>query len=274
MVVDADDDRLARFRGRYDVRTVQGDGTGRAELRKAGIDTADLLIACSPREEAQSGVRDAGQAPLRGAGRRPHQQPGLPRSLARARDRRRLHGLLRARDRQRDLGDHRHPGRPPDRRVRRRQGPDRRVRRPPAHRERRADRPPVAPRGDTARLQGGRHRPRGPHDRPARRRGDHAGRPGDRDRLTGVGARVERADRQGRARDRRHRDLRRRPDGRDDRTRAARARHPRQAGRAQRERAREVAKALPQIRSSTPARSTRSSSSTSGSAVDAPRCSA
>ena len=51
VVVDADDDRLAQFRGRYDVRTVQGEGTAREELRKAGIETADLLIACSPREE-------------------------------------------------------------------------------------------------------------------------------------------------------------------------------------------------------------------------------
>jgi trk system potassium uptake protein TrkA len=51
VVVDADDDRLADLRGRYDVRTVYGDGTGREELRKAGVDQADLLIACSPREE-------------------------------------------------------------------------------------------------------------------------------------------------------------------------------------------------------------------------------
>jgi trk/ktr system potassium uptake protein len=51
VVVDADDDRLALFRGRYDVRTVRGDGTTREELRKAGVVDADLLIACSPREE-------------------------------------------------------------------------------------------------------------------------------------------------------------------------------------------------------------------------------
>jgi trk system potassium uptake protein len=51
VVVDADDDRLALFRGRYDVRTVLGDGTARDELRKAGVEAADLLIACSPREE-------------------------------------------------------------------------------------------------------------------------------------------------------------------------------------------------------------------------------
>ena len=51
VVVDADDDRLAQFRGRYDVKTVHGNGTAREELRRAGIETADLLIACSPREE-------------------------------------------------------------------------------------------------------------------------------------------------------------------------------------------------------------------------------
>ena len=51
----------------------------------------------------------------------------------------------------------------------------------------------------------------------------------------------------GRAR-RRHRDLRRRPDGRDDRPRAARARHPRAARRARAERAREVAEELPETR--------------------------
>jgi trk system potassium uptake protein TrkA len=51
VVIDTDEDRLAAFRGRYDVRTVEGDGTTRAVLRKAGVDVADLLIACSPREE-------------------------------------------------------------------------------------------------------------------------------------------------------------------------------------------------------------------------------
>jgi trk system potassium uptake protein TrkA len=51
VVVDRNDDRLALFRGRYDVRTVHGDGTTREELRKAGVEETDLLIACSPREE-------------------------------------------------------------------------------------------------------------------------------------------------------------------------------------------------------------------------------
>jgi trk system potassium uptake protein TrkA len=51
VVVDADDDRLALFRNRYDVRTVQGGGTTREELRKAGVEEADLIIACSAHEE-------------------------------------------------------------------------------------------------------------------------------------------------------------------------------------------------------------------------------
>jgi trk system potassium uptake protein TrkA len=51
VVIDADDERLARLRDRYDVRTVEGDGTTRGVLRQAGVEEADLLLACSPREE-------------------------------------------------------------------------------------------------------------------------------------------------------------------------------------------------------------------------------
>src|SRR5829696_7803128 len=51
VVVDADDDRLATLRERHDVRTIAGDGTTRGVLREAGIQEADLLIACSSREE-------------------------------------------------------------------------------------------------------------------------------------------------------------------------------------------------------------------------------
>jgi trk/ktr system potassium uptake protein len=51
VVVDADDDRLAAMRDRYDVRAVEGDGTTREVLRRAGVEEADLVIACSPREE-------------------------------------------------------------------------------------------------------------------------------------------------------------------------------------------------------------------------------
>jgi trk system potassium uptake protein len=51
VVVDLDHDRLAALRERYDVRIVEGDGTAREILRRAGVATTDLLIACSPREE-------------------------------------------------------------------------------------------------------------------------------------------------------------------------------------------------------------------------------
>ena len=51
VVVDADDDRLAAIRHRYDVRAVEGEGTTREVLRRAGVEEADLLIACSPRDE-------------------------------------------------------------------------------------------------------------------------------------------------------------------------------------------------------------------------------
>jgi trk system potassium uptake protein TrkA len=51
-VIDVDTRRLAEFADRYDVRIVQGDGTTRGVVRKAGVEAADLLIACSPREEA------------------------------------------------------------------------------------------------------------------------------------------------------------------------------------------------------------------------------
>jgi trk/ktr system potassium uptake protein len=51
VLVDLDHDRLAAIRERYDVRTVEGDGTARETLRRAGVESTDLLIACSPREE-------------------------------------------------------------------------------------------------------------------------------------------------------------------------------------------------------------------------------
>ncbi len=51
VVVDVDDDRLAALKERYDIRSVEGDGTTRGVLREAGVETADLLIACSSREE-------------------------------------------------------------------------------------------------------------------------------------------------------------------------------------------------------------------------------
>jgi len=51
-VIDISAERLAALSNRYDVRTIEGDGTTELVVRKAGIETADLFIGCSPREEA------------------------------------------------------------------------------------------------------------------------------------------------------------------------------------------------------------------------------
>lgn len=51
-VIDVDPQRLATVTGRYDVRGVEGDGTTKHIVRKAGVEEADLFIGCSPREEA------------------------------------------------------------------------------------------------------------------------------------------------------------------------------------------------------------------------------
>src|SRR5215210_7416560 len=51
-VIDISADRLAALSARFDVRTVEGDGTTEQVIRKAGVEEADLFIGCSPREEA------------------------------------------------------------------------------------------------------------------------------------------------------------------------------------------------------------------------------
>src|SRR5215208_5015867 len=51
-VIDISADRLGALSQRYDVRTVEGDGTTERVIRKAGVEEADLFIGCSPREEA------------------------------------------------------------------------------------------------------------------------------------------------------------------------------------------------------------------------------
>lgn len=51
VVIDLDAALLATLSNSYDVRVVQGDGTTRKVMQKAGAEEADLLIACSPREE-------------------------------------------------------------------------------------------------------------------------------------------------------------------------------------------------------------------------------
>jgi trk system potassium uptake protein TrkA len=51
-VIDTDADRLSALADRYDIRTVEGNGTTKRVMREAGIEEAGLLIACSPREDA------------------------------------------------------------------------------------------------------------------------------------------------------------------------------------------------------------------------------
>ncbi len=51
-VIDTDADRLSALADRYDVRTVEGNGTTKRVMREAGVEDAGLLIACSPREDA------------------------------------------------------------------------------------------------------------------------------------------------------------------------------------------------------------------------------
>jgi trk system potassium uptake protein len=51
VVVDLDPQRLNSFSYRYDVVTLEGNGASRRALREAGIDAADLMIACTSRDE-------------------------------------------------------------------------------------------------------------------------------------------------------------------------------------------------------------------------------
>jgi trk system potassium uptake protein TrkA len=51
-VIDTDARRLAPLADRYDVHTVEGNGATKSVLRQAGVEDLDLLIACSPNENA------------------------------------------------------------------------------------------------------------------------------------------------------------------------------------------------------------------------------
>ncbi|MBA3382337.1 MAG: Trk system potassium transporter TrkA [Actinobacteria bacterium] len=50
-VLDTEPSRLAALAERYDVATVEGDGTSRRVLAAAGVQNADLVIACTSRDE-------------------------------------------------------------------------------------------------------------------------------------------------------------------------------------------------------------------------------
>jgi trk system potassium uptake protein TrkA len=51
-VFDLDEERLAAIAQRYDVHAVEGNGASRAVISEAGIKSADLLIACTSRDES------------------------------------------------------------------------------------------------------------------------------------------------------------------------------------------------------------------------------
>ena len=51
-VFDLDESRLAALSSRFDVATVEGNGASRRVLTDAGVTTADLLIACTSRDES------------------------------------------------------------------------------------------------------------------------------------------------------------------------------------------------------------------------------
>jgi trk system potassium uptake protein len=52
VVIDLDPDRLSPLSYRYDVTTMVGNGASRDTLQSAGVQDADLLIACTSRDEA------------------------------------------------------------------------------------------------------------------------------------------------------------------------------------------------------------------------------
>ena len=64
-VLDLDEERLAALSQRYDIHTVEGNGASRRVLSDAGIAAADLLIACTSRDESNivSAMIAKGSAP-------------------------------------------------------------------------------------------------------------------------------------------------------------------------------------------------------------------
>ena len=130
-VIDVDDTRLTVLADRYDVRTVEGNGTTKRVMRDAGIQDADLLIACSPREEANLVCAMLARKLSKSA--RVIVRTSSVEYLEAWREREIDVDFMVSSELEtgnRGLGPDRDPGRPADRRVRRRQGPDRRVRHP------------------------------------------------------------------------------------------------------------------------------------------------
>ena len=52
-VFDLDESRLTALSSRYDVATVEGNGASRSVLSEAGVTNADLLIACTSRDDVR-----------------------------------------------------------------------------------------------------------------------------------------------------------------------------------------------------------------------------
>src|SRR3712207_2207453 len=51
-IIDTDAERLTALSDRFDVRVIEGNGTSKRVLLDAGVADADLMIACSSREDA------------------------------------------------------------------------------------------------------------------------------------------------------------------------------------------------------------------------------
>ena len=94
------------------MRTVEGDGTTREVVRKAGVEDGRPADRVQPARGGQPRLRDARQAAVERADDRAHEEHRSTSRHGGARDRRRLHGLPRARDRERDRRHHRHARRP------------------------------------------------------------------------------------------------------------------------------------------------------------------
>src|SRR5688500_9452230 len=50
-MIDLDRNRLTTLANRYDIAAVEGNGASRRTLQQAGVEKADLLIACTSRDE-------------------------------------------------------------------------------------------------------------------------------------------------------------------------------------------------------------------------------
>ncbi len=184
-VIDTNADRLTALADRYDVRTVEGNGTTKRVIREAGIQNCSLFIASTSREEANL-VSAMLVKKLSGSRVGADHERRVPGRLARARDRRGLQlvsseletanaisgliGIPAAR--QTDVFA---DGKVPGRRVRRAAGRGRQ----------RRGRPQAARRRAARGLEGREHHPRRRARVAGRRAADPRGRPDRGHRLTG-----------------------------------------------------------------------------------------